>query len=145
MSEKELKKSKTSDANFSELLGQTIIKIENIDNKMLIFYINDDRQYLLSHDNECCESVSIEDITGNLDDLIDSPILLAIEEVITPNEGICPELNGEHGGVDQEEERWTFYKLATIKGYVDIRWYGCSNGYYSVGVNLKERKYGIYE
>ena len=75
------------------------------------------------------DSPKIE-VVGDVQDLIGVPLLVAEES----SSGENPE--GAEVSEYQESFTWTFYKLATIKGYVDIRWYGESNGYYSEGVSL---------
>jgi len=74
------------------------------------------------HTAEFCEvSCQIEDVVGDLEDLVGSPILMA--EVST---------NSDNPRNSRDESfTWTFYKLATVKGYVTIRWYGWSSGNYS--------------
>ena len=101
------------------------IKIEGTEN---IFFIDeDDVEYEMFHDYDCCENVYIEDICGDINNLIGSEIIMA-EEVI--NRDLSP-LNKF-----DESYTWTFYKFATVKGYVTIRWYGESNGYYSERVDF---------
>jgi len=67
------------------------------------------------------------DIVGDLEDLIGSPLLMA--ECVT-NEGENP------AHVNKDSFTWTFYKLATINGYVTLSWYGESNGYYNESVTF---------
>ena len=114
------------------LKGKTLKKVEKLDEDRLQFIDEDDNEYLLHHDQDCCEIVIIEDIIGDLDDLIGSPLLMAEE---TTNEDSHPEDYKPDGYEDSFT--WTFYKLATIKGYVTIRWFGSSNGYYSERVDFK--------
>jgi hypothetical protein len=92
----------------------------------------------MEHRQDCCESVSIEDICGDLQDLIGSEIVDAYEstnEDAKPAGYISPVSD-----YTDDSETWTFYRIATAKGTVTIRWYGTSNGYYSVGVDFFRAK-----
>lgn len=79
------------------------------------------------HSQSCCESVEVDDVYGCEDDLIDS-ILYDIELV---------QSNDRPRDKYDSSFTWSFYKFRTSKGYVDVRWYGCSNGYYSETVNVE--------
>lgn len=119
---------KRKHANMGDLVGlvfQSVVQNEEQDT--LTFTTTDNRKFVMCHFQDCCESVVIESITGDLNDLIGEPILLS-EEV--DSEGAPPQ------DPNDDSFTWTFYKMATRKGYVDIRWYGSSNGYYGVGVNF---------
>lgn len=117
---------------FKELVGKTLVSVEtNKEMDEITFITNEGEKFLMYHSQDCCEKVSIEDINGDLEDLIGTPILLAEEVTSEENpEGVTKEF--------QDSFTWTFYKLATIKGYVNIRWYGESNGYYSEDVSFKQ-------
>ena len=130
----------------SVLLNEIITNIDKIDNDELIFTLQSGVQYRMYHSQDCCESVGIEDIDGDLQDLIGSPITQAEES--SSNEHTLErqadeekqkaeaEAKGEYWYSGDESFTWTFYKLATVKGYVTIRWYGSSNGYYSESVDF---------
>ena len=116
-------------ANVKELLGKTLTDVYQVGVDQLVFETTEGEKYQLSHYQDCCESVEIESIVGDLADLVGEPILMAEEATSDKNpEGFSKEY--------QDSFTWTFYKFATRKGYVDIRWYGESNGYYSESVNF---------
>ena len=112
------------DVDFEVLIGKTIKEIKEFPNELL--FITDDGKYLMKHDQECCESVYLEDVCGDLTDLIGSEIVTA---KVTTNSDMPP-LD------DDDSYTWTFYDLATIHGAVTFRWYGTSNGYYSEEVGF---------
>lgn len=123
-----------NDVEFKELLGRTLISIEKsaYDDEIIFTAVTGER-WRMYHSQNCCESVYIESIVGDLNDLIGSPILKA--EGATSSERPAELPTPEY---EDESQTWTFYKLATIKGYVDIRWYGSSNGYYSESVDFEK-------
>lgn len=114
-----------------ELIGKTLIKIDN-NNEEIIFHTSDNVAYRMSHYQDCCESVTVEDICGNFDDLLNTPIVQAFEKT---NSEENP--SGVKIEFQDSSFTWTFYTLSTIKGTVTIRWYGESNGYYSETVDVE--------
>ena len=112
----------------ARMVGKTFVQVEGSagDGEML-FRTADGETFLFSHYQDCCESVRIEDICGDIQDLVGEPILMA------------EEVSGEIPAQDEEyieSQTWTFYKFATRRGYVDVRWLGESNGYYSERVDM---------
>jgi hypothetical protein len=105
----------------TDLIGRVFTEVINKGDELILK--NDTESFTFYHEQECCENVEIEDITGDLNDLIGEPILFAEESCSSDEKA-------------SDSGTWTFYKLATVKGWVDIRWYGSSNGYYSEGVSL---------
>lgn len=115
-----------------EVLKDKVLKAVDVDGEEIRFTTVDGETYRMFHSQDCCESVYIESITGDLQDLVGEPILRAEE---------AQDLFDLIKNLDKQEDdegshTWTFYKFATRKGYVDIRWYGSSNGYYSEGVDF---------
>ena len=108
--------------DFASLVGRTISSIEKTDYQLEMTMDNGD-VIAMYHQQDCCESVWISDIEGDLDDLIGTPLLQAEESS-----------NHEVGEYD-ESTTWTFYRMSTIKGSVVMRWCGTSNGYYSEAVD----------
>ena len=108
------------------LLGKTILQIKKTGDVELYFVCSDGSRYrMYSEGNGLGNDIEvyIENICGELESLIGSPITMA--EKVTNTEDVP--VAGHEG---KERYLWTYYKLATNKGYVTIRWFGASNGYY---------------
>ena len=115
-----------SGARIEDMRGKIFTRVTGgVGDREMVFE-NATERFVFFHYQDCCENVDINDITGDLEDLVGEPLVIA-EEV--------------HGATEPDEEHYesytyAFYKFATRKGYVDVRWLGESNGYYSESVSL---------
>jgi hypothetical protein len=113
---------------FADLVGhvlQAVVGAKGDDE--MIYTLADGRKFKHYHEQDCCESVSIDDVCGDPQDLVGHPILFADES------SSCESDDGNY-----ESCTWTFYRLGTVKGSLVVRWCGSSNGYYSEAVYFGE-------
>jgi len=119
---------------FDALQGEVIVSVEglHVGSEEIVFITASRKMFTLFHDQVCCESVAVADLEGDEQCLIGQTVLLAEErsddsfEEKYFSDNSCP-----------DSYTWTFYTIATIKGYVDIRWLGQSTGNYSESVDFK--------
>jgi len=128
-------------SDFSELLGQTLTNVVvSEDNYTVRFETEEGKKYVMLHHQDCCESVYLEDVCGDWQDLLGYELLVASERSSDEeDEDVkAKRLHAGEGRCPDSSETWTYYKLDTIKGGVTLRWYGTSNGYYSESVAFEE-------
>jgi len=127
---------------FSDLIGKTIRNINCIEytpcadrtdptnqltGSSMINIKADDAIFIMNHITECSEYVYLADVCGDINDILNSPIIKA-EECISKDR-----MDGKH---EYDSFTWTFYHLSTIKGTVTLRWFGGANGWYSETVDF---------
>jgi len=114
---------KQNHAEFSTMTGRTLTSIEGCskESEEITFHTNEGDRFVLS-DPKDYSLVQVEDICGDVTDLIGTPILQAEETSSNENPPDRPH---------EFSFTWTFYRISTIKGQVVIRWLGESNGYYA--------------
>ena len=111
------------------LVGETIVDVVGLEqySDEIVFVCESGKRVKMYHEQDCCESVSLEDFNGDISDLIGCGIVISAEE------------RTEHPDVDEDYESvtYTFYDIQTSKGSLWLRWCGSSNGYYSESVDIK--------
>ena len=123
---------KESRVGIDALMGKVLSEVRVSDDKYeIIFVTTAGETYKMFHDQSCCEDVAVEDICGDLGDLIGSPIVHATEDT---NEDETPD--GINPPEHPDSYTWTFYNIATAKGHVTLRWLGESTGCYSESVDF---------
>lgn len=116
---------------FADLLGKTLTAIEGgVGDETLTFVCSDGEKYVMHYFDDCCASCNVEDICGDVNDLIGTPIVRAEAPSSLDNFDEAKAAQGDSNYMP-ESYTWTFFILGTTKGTVTIRWFGSSNGYYS--------------
>jgi hypothetical protein len=122
--------------DISILNGRHIVDVTGLEHGSdeVVFVCSDGSKWRMVHNQDCCESVSIEDVVGDVEDLQDATVIDARKE--TSETDPADRAPGEDDRY-RDSFTWTFYIIQTNKGAVTIRWLGESNGYYSESVDFE--------
>lgn len=118
------------------LIGQTILKIEglSVGSEEVMFFCKSGDAFKMYHEQGCFESVRVEDVCGNPEHLIGLEIL--------ESEELSNQKDPENYKKSDESYTFTFYRIATNRGAVVIRWLGESNGWYGEEVEFIQTEWG---
>lgn len=110
--------------DITDFFGKIFVEIDICRHEEEVKMIDENGNiFLFLHYQDCCESVRISKIVGNIEDLLNSPIITCSELIEDTDQ--C----SESGTI-------TIYTFSTEKGEVEIHWIGESNGYYSERVSI---------
>lgn len=128
---------RSTDEQMKDMVGLTITKVTGgTGDEEIVVETQEGRTFKFYHEQDCCESVWVEDVAGEWDDLIGHPLRVA-EEVSDSDAGFTAPPEDPDG---YDSNTWTFYRLGSERGFVVIRFHGTSNGYYSESAHFTEVK-----
>ena len=110
-----------------KMIGEVLTNVDIGDrDEGVLFTCQSGKQFRMYHDQDCCESVGIEDQSGDFHKLIGKKLVYV----------------GETDGKSGENDYGTFtdteYTFKVDDHTVIVKWHGESNGYYSESVCLVE-------
>jgi hypothetical protein len=133
-------------SDIEEFIGRTLARVEGKPgDDVLRLWFSDGTAFEMYHSQDCCESVWLDDVIGDWSDIIGFQILEASKREQSKREQSKREREQSEGEFPKGDNchhadsyTWTFYELRTIRGFVQLRWYGSSNGYYSESVDIRQ-------
>ena len=108
------------------IVGRTISTVRlSTDGDELFLFFEGGGMAKLYHCQDCCESVVLE--TNSLEELspLEGQTVLTAEEVV------------DYHTTEYGDQQYTFYNIQGNQSNANLRWYGESNGYYSIGVTVE--------
>jgi hypothetical protein len=110
---------------FKDLVGRKIKSI-SVHPYEVHFELDKGERYRLYHSQDCCETVGVNGVFGDISSIVGGDVTQAIEEVFSDHD---PE-----GYVREEKEyrdysyTWSIFKLVTTYGKLEIRFWGNPTG-----------------